>query len=162
MAAFGFGTDEDQSVVAENRLRARREFSAHPGRYAAIVEADRKQGIGQAPGAWKLQIGILSEKGVPAAFSSRIAHLDEIVRTIFRHFNSTGVQNGNAGDKRCEQVRTLLRGQRYQQPAVAVAVDRALSRFRESTADSLSSAGTQVALAVFLTLTPPPAVPPPP
>src|SRR3546814_9298795 len=75
MAAFGFGTDEDQSVVAENRLRARREFSAHPGRYAAIVEADRKQGIGQAPGAWKLQIGILSEKGVPAAFSSRIAHL---------------------------------------------------------------------------------------
>src|SRR3546814_5549294 len=62
MASCGFGTDEDQSVVAENRLRARREFSAHPGRYAAIVEADRKQGIGQAPGAWKLQIGILSEK----------------------------------------------------------------------------------------------------
>src|SRR3546814_6702380 len=117
MAAFGFGTDEDQSVVAENRLRARREFSAHPGRYAAIVEADRKQGIGQAPGAWKLQIGILSEKGVPAAFSSRIAHLDEIVRTIFRHFNSSGVQNGIPGDNRCAQVRQLLRGQRYQQPA---------------------------------------------
>src|SRR3546814_18055189 len=90
--------------------------------------ADRKQGIGQAPGAWKLQIGILSEKGVPAAFSSRNAHLDEIVRTIFRHFNSSGVQNGHAGDKRCEQVRTLLRGQRYQQPAAAGAGDRALSR----------------------------------
>src|SRR3546814_6178821 len=88
-------------------------------------------GIGQAPGAWKLQIGILSEKGVPAAFSSRIAHLDEIVRTIFRHFNPSGVQNGNAGDKRCEQVRTLLRGQRYQQPAGAGAGDRELSRVRE-------------------------------
>src|SRR3546814_11549741 len=93
--------------------------------------ADRKQGIGQAPGAWKLQIGILSEKGVPAAFSSRIAHLDEIVRTIFRHFNSSGVQNGNAGDKRCEQVRTLLRGLRYQQPAGAGAGDRELSRSEE-------------------------------
>src|SRR3546814_11725541 len=77
--------------------------------------ADRKQGIGQAPGAWKLQIGILSEKGVPAAFSSRIAHLDEIVRTIFRHFNSSGVKNGNAGAKSCEQVWSVLRGQRYQQ-----------------------------------------------
>src|SRR3546814_19583344 len=103
MAAFGFGTDEDQSVVAENRLRARREFSAHPGRYAAIVEADRKQGIGQAPGAWKLQIGILSEKGVPAAFSSRIAHLEEIVRTIFRHFTSK-IGSASWRDRWCQNV----------------------------------------------------------
>src|SRR3546814_8805052 len=97
--------------------------------------------------------------GFPAAFSSRIAHLDEIVRTIFRHFNPSGVQNGNAGDKTCEQVRTLLRGQGYQQPAGAGAGDRELSRVREAKADSLFSACAQVVLGVCIVLKPPPVVP---